>query len=146
MARKTFVKIGSTWREVKAIWRRISGVWHTDVIDYIKISGTWKQCIDVNTYTSYLTVDASGWTILVAPSMSTYWGTISFSEATTDHDIASLLIRCRVYNKTNALVATVIFYNSAYSAYDSLDSYSEVVWGPPIPATGYHLILEFLES
>lgn len=145
MARKTHIKIGSTWREVKAIWRRISGSWVPDVISYIKISGVWKQCMDVNTYSSYLTTNASGWTIN-SDAMSLIYGTVSWLEASTDHDIASLLIRCRVYNKTNALVNTVVFYNASYSAYTSLDAYSEICWGPPIPAIGYHLILEFLES
>jgi hypothetical protein len=148
MSKGVWKNIGGVWQAINEIWRNNNGSWRDGVVPYIKVAGIWKKCMEISTIPTYLTVNASGWTILSGPSMSTYYGTVSFDGATTDHDIGTLHIHCRVYDRLYMLAADIDFYNGPYSAYDSLDGYSEVVYPytPPIPNLGYHLILDFDES
>ncbi|WP_017728485.1 outer membrane protein assembly factor BamB family protein [Halalkalibacterium ligniniphilum] len=45
MPKKTFVRIGGSWREVKNVWTRISGVWRQQVVPNGRIGGIWKEFI-----------------------------------------------------------------------------------------------------
>ncbi len=45
MAKKTHIKVGEVWKEVKNIWVKVSGVWKQKCGLLIKVAGTWKLCI-----------------------------------------------------------------------------------------------------
>lgn len=45
MAKKTYIKVSGVWKEVVNIWMKVSGVWQDEVMSWIKASGTWKQCM-----------------------------------------------------------------------------------------------------
>jgi len=45
MAKKTWIKVGGIWKEVKAIWMKVGGVWEKWIISWRKVGGVWEQCI-----------------------------------------------------------------------------------------------------
>jgi hypothetical protein len=42
--KKTYRRIGGTWKEIINIWRKVGTVWHDNVISWIKVAGVWKKC------------------------------------------------------------------------------------------------------
>lgn len=45
MAKKTWVKVSGTWREVKNVWTKVNGVWKQKVVPKGNVSGSWKEFI-----------------------------------------------------------------------------------------------------
>lgn len=43
MAKKTYVKVGGVWKEVKNVWVNAGGVWRQKVIPKVNIGGIWKE-------------------------------------------------------------------------------------------------------
>jgi hypothetical protein len=45
MAKKTFIKISGTWKQVVRIWINVNGTtWKNQVVPWIKTDGVWKDC------------------------------------------------------------------------------------------------------
>ena len=45
MAKKTWVNVSGTWKEVKNVWNNVAGVWKENVMPKINVTGVWKICI-----------------------------------------------------------------------------------------------------
>jgi hypothetical protein len=48
MSKKTYIRVGGSWKDCVNLWRKVSGVWNPYVISFRKISGIWKQCMEYN--------------------------------------------------------------------------------------------------
>jgi len=46
MARKTWIKVSGSWKEVKNIWVKVSGVWTEKALSYINVLTNWNLCME----------------------------------------------------------------------------------------------------
>jgi hypothetical protein len=147
MAKATWIKVGGIWKNCVSIWRNVSGSWQPGIVPWIRAGGIWKDCFE-NLWDepTYLRVDPGGFTINNL-GMNLVNGTVSFNGATCWYGISSLLVQVVVYNWRNEQQGSpTVYFSGAYTANTDLGAMSNVVYGPPIPPTGYWMRLEFLES
>ena len=49
MAKKTFVNVGGTNKEVKNVWQNVGGTWKEGVIPKVNVGGFYRECMSYST-------------------------------------------------------------------------------------------------
>jgi hypothetical protein len=141
----TYHKADGVWRKNASIWQKIGDFW-VQQFPWRKHIGDWLPCweVPITAPTTVFIVDSGSFTVTGA-GMNLLTGEISFSHATSgvSNDV---IIAVRVIHYITGQVNYVEYYNAYYTASTDLGSMTHVVFGPPIPSTGYIVRLEFYEG
>ena len=140
-----YLKVNGEWRKAVYVWKKIGGFWVPQFPWFNNITN-WRDCWEAPAVApdTVFIVDSGSFAVTGA-GMVAESGTVGFSDASATISM-DLIIKVRVIHYITGVVADVEYYNNSYTANASIGSMSQVVFGPPIPDTGYIVRLEFNEA